>query len=271
MKILNAFAGIGGNRYYWDELGDFDITAIDNHPLILEEYQRLFPNDTTILGDAWEYIVNNFNKFDFIWASPPCVTHSRVGFLSKKRLPDMRFYGLIVYLRTVFPGNKPYNISKKSIDKDNSAFLDPQGESISSNRSRKTKSPTKFTWKEQRCKKFPGKINTPKKFYWIIENVKPFYSPLIKGIRIGHHYFWSNTKLKHRIAVPKLEGGLLNSSKDYSKYRRKLEKYFGFKIHTNIRINNNHDYCQIYRNCVHPKIGKYLLNQILRKMTLNDA
>jgi site-specific DNA-cytosine methylase len=30
------------------------------------------------LEDAKEYLLENYKNFDFIWASPPCQTHSRI-------------------------------------------------------------------------------------------------------------------------------------------------------------------------------------------------
>ena len=49
MKILNLYAGIGGNRKLWE---GHDITAVEhNHP-IANIYKDLFPNDDMIIGDA---------------------------------------------------------------------------------------------------------------------------------------------------------------------------------------------------------------------------
>ena len=42
-KILNLYAGIGGNRRDWDSLGDFEITAVENVPEITKIYQDNFP------------------------------------------------------------------------------------------------------------------------------------------------------------------------------------------------------------------------------------
>lgn len=53
LKILNLYAGIGGNRKLWGD--DYDITAVEINPKIAECYQKLFPNDTVIVGDAHEY------------------------------------------------------------------------------------------------------------------------------------------------------------------------------------------------------------------------
>ena len=62
LKILNLYAGIGGNRKLWGD--DHDITAVEINPKIAECYQKLFPNDTVIVGDAHEYLRQHFREFD---------------------------------------------------------------------------------------------------------------------------------------------------------------------------------------------------------------
>ena len=76
MKILNLFAGIGGNRTLWGD--KHHITAVEYDPKIAEIYSKRFPKDEVIVGDAYEYFLQYFDKFDFIWASPPCTSHSRL-------------------------------------------------------------------------------------------------------------------------------------------------------------------------------------------------
>lgn len=76
MKILNLYAGIGGNRKLWDELGDFDITAIEYKPEIAKIYQDFFPKDKVIVADAHQYLLDHFAEFDFIWSSPPPAHHT---------------------------------------------------------------------------------------------------------------------------------------------------------------------------------------------------
>ena len=70
MKILNLYAGIGGNRKLWG--GDIEVTAVENDITILDIYNDLYPDDSIFLGDAHKYLEENYNKFDFMWASPPC-------------------------------------------------------------------------------------------------------------------------------------------------------------------------------------------------------
>lgn len=147
LKILNLFAGLGGNRKYWDEVArekgiNIEVTAVEFDPEIAKAYAKRYPNDNVIVGDAWDYAVKNYLDFDFIWASPPCQTHSRLNIANNirndriKRLPDSRLYELIVYLK----------------------FF---------------------------CKKA-----------FVVENVVPFYEPLIKPTaEISRHYFWTNFDL----------------------------------------------------------------------------
>lgn len=147
MKVLNLFAGLGGNRKYWDEVArekdiNIEVTAVEFDPEIAKAYTKRYPNDNVIIGDAWDYAAKNYLDFDFIWASPPCQSHSRLNFCNNSRneatrvLPDFRLYELISYLKTF-------------------------------------------------CKKA-----------FVVENVVPYYEPLIKPTtEIGRHYFWANFAL----------------------------------------------------------------------------
>ena len=77
MKILNLYAGIGGNRKLWGD--SHEITAIEYKPEIAKIYQDFFPKDKVIIGDAHQYLLDHFSEFDFIWSSPPCQTHARMN------------------------------------------------------------------------------------------------------------------------------------------------------------------------------------------------
>ena len=108
MKILNLYAGIGGNRKLWGN--DHEITAVELNPEIAKIYQDFFPNDTVIVGDAHQYLLDHYKEFDFIWSSPPCPTHSRIRFMGTKAehptcgtiipivYPDMKLYQEIILL-----------------------------------------------------------------------------------------------------------------------------------------------------------------------------
>ena len=135
MKILNLYAGIGGNRKLWGD--EHDITAVEINPKIAECYKKLFPKDNVIVGDAHEYLRQHFREFDFIWASPPCPTHSVLQMTryydEKLKYPDMTLYQEIIWLQTFYKGK------------------------------------------------------------WCIENVIPYYEPLIQPtFKIDRHYFWAS-------------------------------------------------------------------------------
>lgn len=52
MKILNLYAGIGGNRKFWKG----DITAVEKHPVIAAQYSENYPEDTVFQTDALKYL-----------------------------------------------------------------------------------------------------------------------------------------------------------------------------------------------------------------------
>ena len=65
MKILNLYAGIGGNRKLWGD--SHEITAVEYDADIAKVYADHFPNDTVIVADAHQYLLDHFAKFDFIF------------------------------------------------------------------------------------------------------------------------------------------------------------------------------------------------------------
>ena len=104
MKILNLYAGIGGNRKLWGD--SHEITAIEYKQEIADIYHDFFPKDKIIVTDAHQYLLEHFKEFDFIWSSPPCPSHSRnrnvagVGSGRTKPIyPDMKLYEEIVLLK----------------------------------------------------------------------------------------------------------------------------------------------------------------------------
>ncbi len=105
MKVLNLYAGIGGNRKLWK---DVEVTAVELDPKIAKIYKDHFPNDIVIVGDAHQYLLEHFDEFDFIWSSPPCPSHSRVRFANtnqnKPIFPSMLLYEEIIFLKHHFKG-----------------------------------------------------------------------------------------------------------------------------------------------------------------------
>lgn len=153
MKILNAFAGIGGNRELWG--CEHEITAVEYDTKIARLYQERFPDDIVLVEDAWQYALNHHDDFDVIWASPPCQSHSRTNdFIyanNLRRYPDLRLYGLIIFLR--------------------------------------------------KWAKVP----------WLVENVIPYYNPLITPIcKRGRHLYWSNVCIPSAPKIGKPEIGSMD-------------------------------------------------------------
>lgn len=103
MKILNLYAGIGGNRKLWGD--EHEITAVEFEPKIAEIYKDYFPNDTVLVEDAHEYLLNHYKEYDFIWSSPPCPSHSdvrRTGVHAgqvEAVYPDMKLWQEIILLQ----------------------------------------------------------------------------------------------------------------------------------------------------------------------------
>jgi len=108
IKVLNLYAGIGGNRKLWKNV---DVTAVELDKNIAKIYQDFFPNDKVVIADAHQYLLEHFEEFDFIWSSPPCPSHSRFrkGFSmnvgAKAIYPDMKLYEEILLLQGYFKGD----------------------------------------------------------------------------------------------------------------------------------------------------------------------
>ena len=194
MKILNLYAGIGGNRKLWE--GDIKVTAVELREDIAEVYRHYFPQDEIIVGDAHQYLLDHYSEFDLIWSSPPCQTHSRArlwGFKNnnkvEKKYPDMKLYQEIILLDNYFNGQ------------------------------------------------------------WIVENVNPFYEPLIRPtIKLGRHLFWSSFFIK-RVDVKEAD---INRGD-----RKEWSELHGFDLSL-FKLKSRKD--QIYRNCVHPETGLHIFN-----------
>lgn len=199
MRILNAYAGIGGNRALWGD--ENEITAVEYNEHIAAVYKDRFPNDTVIVGDAHEYLLKNYKEFDFIWSSPPCQSHSRIinsqytreSYVPK--YPDMKLYQEIIFLQ-----------------------------------------------RHAKCK-------------FVIENVIPYYEPLIKPtIELHRHLFWTNFKIEHQ------------EFKDETviKFVKGSQGLYGVSL-DNYKIDNKR---QILRNMVNPEVGKYILDRAMEKEIL---
>lgn len=204
MKILNLYACLGGNRFLWDD--EHDITAVELDEELAILYKERFPNDNVIVDDAHQYLLEHYQKYDFIWSSPPCPTHSKVRFTQKNqyfykpKYPDMTLYQEIIFLKTHFKGK------------------------------------------------------------YVVENVIPYYEPLISAQKRGRHLYWCNFKLPHDIDRDKAKGIMcggsldeLNKLCDLHKIERKfIEKYKG-----------KQSKIKIIRNLVDYTVGKKILDIVM--------
>lgn len=194
MKILNLYAGIGGNRKLWGD--EHEVTAVEYDEKIAAVYADYFPNDELVVGDAHQYLLENYQRFDFIWSSPPCQSHSSFRFNIGVRYrgvapkyPDMTLYEEIVFMQ--------YHANN----------------------------------------------------LWLIENVVPYYKPLIPAKKINRHLYWSNFDLPDLSTV---NDNIRNSQIP------DLSEAYGYDL-SNYSLPNKR---QVLRNCVAPKTGKEILEVV---------
>lgn len=119
MKVLNLYAGIGGNRKLWTNV---EVTAVEINPQIAKIYQDFFPNDKVVVADAHQYLLKYYFEYDFIWSSVPCETHSKMNLINHlspykdnsaqlkqgggiiPRYPAMELYQEVIFLKHFFKG-----------------------------------------------------------------------------------------------------------------------------------------------------------------------
>ena len=154
IKILNLYACLGGNRYKWDEVAKeggskIEVTAVELDPELARMYKERFPNDTVIVADAHQYLLDHYKEFYFIWTSPPCPTHGKIRLAQKNHeafipmYPDMKLYEEVIFLDNVFEG------------------------------------------------------------LYVVENVTPYYEPLIAAKKRGRHLYWTNFSLPNVLSERK--------------------------------------------------------------------
>lgn len=98
---------------------------------------------------------------------------------------------------------------------------------------------------------------------WIVENVRPWYTPLINPtFKLGRHYFWSNRKIP--------EKDFKDENERYNIYRSsfgQLSKLYQLNV-DRIKSLNKLDRRQIVRNIVSPEIGLYVFQKMTKQLTL---
>jgi DNA (cytosine-5)-methyltransferase 1 len=86
---------------------------------------------------------------------------------------------------------------------------------------------------------------------WVVENVKPYYKPLIEPTAVlQRHYFWSNKPITEKVF-----------EKDNIRVAQipDLQDHHQIDL-TNYKIANKR---QALRNCVEGHIGYYVLNEVI--------
>ena len=196
IRVLNLYAGIGGNRKLWT---DCEVTAVEYDPTIAAIYADLYPNDELVIGDAHQYLLDHYKEFDVIWSSPPCQSHS-----SFRHNIQVRFRGT----PAVYPDMKLY----------------------------------------QEILLLQHNVDIP----WVVENVKPYYQPLIAPTSdLQRHYFWSNKPIEQF----EFTGEKLRNSQIPD-----LETLHGFDL-SKYKLPNKR---QVLRNCILPELGLHVFKEITR-------
>lgn len=100
---------------------------------------------------------------------------------------------------------------------------------------------------------------------YCVENVIPYYEPLIPAKKRGRHLYWTNFNLPTNVNERKLDG-ILCSMKDE---HRKLEVFHDLKVNANLG-----GYRDVLRNLVDFEVGKTILETafgIERKQNVNQV
>ena len=210
MKVLNLYACLGGNRLLWQ---DCEVTAIEWDEELARLYQERFPNDTVIIADAHQYLLDHYKEFDFIWSSPPCPSHSRAAFGARKSdtsnhkpvFPDLKLYEEVLFLKHYFNGK------------------------------------------------------------YCVENVIPYYEPLIPAKKRGRHLYWTNFLLPNDLGERK---SISMESKDEVTQWCEFHNYDFRQYKGEQRID------KIARNLVDYEAGKTIFNiarGIVEKSNINQT
>lgn len=116
------------NTKNWDR-NEHSITHIEKNEEIADCLKDLQPQDQVVIADAYKYIEKNHSRYDFIWASPPCPTHSSIRKAGAKngqyreKMPDFKLYSIIEFLNEFFEGDYVVeNVAKTWYD----PWIEPQ-------------------------------------------------------------------------------------------------------------------------------------------------
>lgn len=196
MKKLNLYAGLAGNANLWDD----NTANVEINEKIATNLALRKPNQQVVVADAHQYLLDHCDKFDFVWSSPPCQSHTKMMKFTRhklRRYPDFKLYEEIVFLQNFYKG------------------------------------------------------------LWVVENVIPYYKPLIEPTCIiGRHLFWSNFKITPFDSPAQPKNFINEATVSGSEM---MKEWLGIHYKGNIYYEKNHCPAQVLRNCVHPLIGKHVL------------
>jgi len=91
---------------------------------------------------------------------------------------------------------------------------------------------------------------------WVVENVQPYYEPLIPAQKAGRHLFWSNFKISG-LTIKNITG-FINKT-DSPAAIEGMKNRLGIFYDKNIYYEGNHSPGQILRNAVLPELGLHVL------------
>jgi DNA (cytosine-5)-methyltransferase 1 len=108
-------------------------------------------------------------------------------------------------------------------------------------------------------------LQTYHKGNWVVENVVPYYTPLIQPTRrIGRHLFWSNFDfMADDVKRPK---NFIASNGQAS--AEDLKQWLGISYAGNLYYDGRHCPAQVLRNAVHPEIGRQIFESIPSSITM---
>lgn len=91
---------------------------------------------------------------------------------------------------------------------------------------------------------------------WVVENVNPYYKPLINpAFKIERHLFWSNKFF----LTENLNLGLFD---DIRSNIKNMQKKYGFNLNPYKKDLSCFEIRKCLRNCVIPELGKYVFEKI---------
>jgi DNA (cytosine-5)-methyltransferase 1 len=177
---------------------DIEVTAVELDPELAKLYQERFPNDTVIVADAHQYLLDHYKEFDFIWSSPPCPSHSKARFARRDTTealyPDMKLYEEIIFLSKWFSGK------------------------------------------------------------YVVENVIPYYTPLIPAKKRGRHLYWTNFNLPNNLG--EREAGIMEG-------KNEVQRWCDFHDYDFTKYNGNQRTDKVSRNLVDYEVGKNIFKVVV--------